>query len=71
MQRLGSILLGLVGALVALFTLQNLQTATVSFLTWSVSLPIAVLVAALFLLGVAAGFAAAALLRRRRGRVRD
>lgn len=71
MGRIGSMLLGLVGALVALFTLQNLQTVTLSFLTWSVSLPIAVLVLVLFLLGVAVGLAAGALLRRRRGRASE
>lgn len=66
MRQVGSILLGIVGALVALFTLQNLQTASVTFLTWSLQLPMALLTASIFALGLLTGLLLALLLRWRR-----
>lgn len=66
MRQVGSILLGVVGALVALFTLQNLQMSSVNFLTWSIQLPMALLTASVFGLGLLTGFLLALLLRWRR-----
>lgn len=66
MRQVGSILLGIVGALVALFTLQNLQTASVTFLTWSLQLPMALLTASVFALGLLTGLLLALLWRWRR-----
>lgn len=39
----------------ALFAVQNLQTITVSFLNWSVTLPIAVVVIGVYALGMVSG----------------
>ncbi|MBU4405901.1 MAG: lipopolysaccharide assembly protein LapA domain-containing protein [Candidatus Aminicenantes bacterium] len=47
----------------ALFALQNLQTITVSFLSWSVTLPIAVVVAGAYTLGMVSGGSLLAFLR--------
>jgi len=47
----------------ALFALQNLQTITVSFLNWSVTLPIAGVVAGAYVLGMASGGSVLAFLR--------
>ena len=66
MRQVGSVLLGIVGALVALFALQNLQTASVTFLTWSLQLPMALLTASVFVLGLLTGLLMALILRWRR-----
>jgi len=47
----------------ALFALQNLRTITVSFLNWSVTLPIAGVVAGAYVLGMASGGSVLAFLR--------
>ena len=57
-------------ALVLLFMVQNLQTATVSFFSASITLPIALLVIAVYALGMATGGFALALLRGLVGRAR-
>jgi putative membrane protein len=56
------LLLLLVGV-TALFALQNLRTITVSFLNWSVTLPIAVVVIGAYALGMASGGSVMAFLR--------
>lgn len=47
----------------ALFAVQNLRTITVSFLDWSVTLPIAVVVIGAYVLGMASGGSVMAFLR--------
>ncbi len=56
-------LLILLVGVTALFALQNLQTVTVSFLNWSVTLPIAVLVIGVYFLGMVSGGGLLAFLR--------
>jgi len=43
-------------ALVILFTIQNLEIVTVRFLLWDLSLPRAVMIFVVFLIGALAGF---------------
>ena len=57
------VLLILLAAVTALFALQNLQTITVSFLNWSVTLPIAVVIVGVYFLGMASGGSVLAFLR--------
>jgi uncharacterized integral membrane protein len=57
------VLLFLLVGVTALFALQNLRTITVSFLDWSVTLPIAVVVAGAYVLGMASGGSVLAFLR--------
>ena len=57
------VLLGLLVGVTALFALQNLRTITVLFLNWSVTLPIAVVVAGAYILGMASGGSVLAFLR--------
>jgi uncharacterized integral membrane protein len=47
----------------ALFAVQNMQTITVSFFNWSVTLPIALVVAGAYVLGMASGGGVLAFLR--------
>lgn len=56
------VLILLVGVTV-LFALQNLQTITVSFFNWSVTLPIAVVVIGVYFLGMVSGGSVLAFLR--------
>lgn len=57
-------------ALVLLFVAQNFQTATVALFSASITLPIALLVIAVYVLGMATGGFALALLRGVVGRAR-
>ena len=57
------VFLCLLVGITALFALQNLRTITVSFLNWSVTLPIAVVVAGAYVLGMASGGSVLAFLR--------
>ena len=57
------VLLILLVGVTVLFALQNLQTITVSFFNWSVTLPIAVVVAGAYVLGMASGGSVLAFLR--------
>jgi len=57
------VLLILLAGVTALFALQNLQTITVSFFNWNVTLPIAVVVAGSYVLGMASGGSVLAFLR--------
>ncbi len=57
------VLLVLLVSVTALFALQNLRTITVSFLNWSVTLPIAVVVTGAYVLGMASGGSVLAFLR--------
>jgi lipopolysaccharide assembly protein A len=52
-----------VTAIVALFKVQNLETATVSFLSASITLPVSVLLFAVYVLGMFSGGFVFALLR--------
>jgi lipopolysaccharide assembly protein A len=52
-----------VTAIVALFKVQNLESATVSFLSASITLPVSVLVFAVYVLGMLSGGFVLALLR--------
>ena len=56
-------LLILLVAVTTLFALQNLQTITVSFVSWSVTLPIAAVVAGTYALGMVSGGSLLAFLR--------
>lgn len=56
-------LLILLVAVTVLFALQNLQAITVSFLSWSVTLPIAAVVAGTYALGMVSGGSLLAFLR--------
>lgn len=49
------VLLILLVGVTAIFAVQNLQTITVSFLSWSVTLPIALVVIGVYALGMASG----------------
>ena len=53
----------LLAGVTVLFALQNLQTITVSFLSWSVTLPIALVVIGAYALGMASGGSVLAFLR--------
>lgn len=57
-------------ALVVLFMAQNFQTATVSLFTASITLPISLLVITVYVLGMATGGFALALLRGLLGRAK-
>ena len=57
-------LLVLLLGITVLFALQNLQTITVSFLSWSLTLPIALVVIGAYALGMASGGGVLAFLRR-------
>ncbi len=61
-------LLILFAGVTVLFALQNLETITVSFLNWSVTLPIAVVVIGAYALGMASGGSVLAFLRWTLGR---
>ena len=63
-------LIGVFAVLVLLFVAQNFQTATVSLFSASITLPIALLVIAVYVLGMATGGVALALLRGVVGRAR-
>jgi len=56
-------LLVLLLGITVLFALQNLQTITVSFLSWSLTLPIALVVIGAYVLGMASGGGVLAFLR--------
>jgi len=57
------VLLILLAVVTALFALQNLQTITVSFFNWSVTLPIAVVIIGVYFLGMVSGGSVLAFLR--------
>ena len=57
------VLLILLVGVTVLFAWQNLQTITVSFLNWSVTLPIAVVVIGVYALGMVSGGSVLAFLR--------
>jgi putative membrane protein len=58
-------------ALVLLFKFQNLETATISFLSASITLPLSILVLAIYVLGMLTGGCLLALLRTWIGRARQ
>jgi putative membrane protein len=58
-------------ALVLLFKFQNLETATISFFSASITLPLSVLVFAIYVLGMLTGGSLLALLRTWSGRARQ
>ena len=55
MRILYLVLIILLAGITALFAVQNLQTITVSFLSWSVTLPIALVIIGAYTLGMASG----------------
>ncbi len=57
------VLLILLAGVTAIFAVQNLQAITVSFLSWSVTLPIALVVIGVYALGMASGGSVLAFLR--------
>lgn len=63
MRILYLFLIILLAGVTILFALQNLQTITVSFLSWSVTLPIALVVIGAYALGMATGGSMLAFLR--------
>jgi uncharacterized integral membrane protein len=58
------LLLVLFAGFIVLFALQNMQTITVSFFSWSVTLPIAVIAVGVYVLGMVSGGSVLAFLRR-------
>ncbi|MCK2183353.1 lipopolysaccharide assembly protein LapA domain-containing protein [Halomonas getboli] len=54
-------------ALVVILIVQNLNLVQVRLLTWSFSMPLALLIAALYLLGMVSGRSLMGLVRRLRG----
>jgi putative membrane protein len=58
-------------ALVLLFKFQNLETATISFFSASITLPLSVLVFAIYVLGMLTGGSLLELLRTWSGRARQ
>lgn len=65
-----AILLIFLGA-VGLFALQNMQSVTVDFATWSISAPVALLAVAVYLLGMLTGWTVVAFVRRSIHRVSE
>jgi putative membrane protein len=63
MRILYVILIILFAGVIAMFAVQNLQTITVSFLSWSVTLPITLVVIGAYVLGMASGGSVLAILR--------
>jgi uncharacterized integral membrane protein len=57
------VLLVLLIGITALFALQNLRTITITFFNWSVTLPIAAVIAGAYFLGMASGGSVLAFLR--------
>lgn len=57
------VLLILLVGVTTIFAVQNLQTITVSFLSWSVTLPIALVVIGVYALGMVSGGSVLAFLR--------
>lgn len=64
MKVLYTFLLVLCAVALLLFALQNLRAITVSFFSWSLTLPIALVVIGAYLLGMASGGALLGFLRR-------
>ena len=56
---------------IAVFCVQNLETITVAYLGWSVTVPLALLVVLIYLLGMLSGGALLSLIRRSIHRVTD
>ena len=56
MRILATLLNGLLLAALVLFSIQNLGGVTISFLTFSAKLPLALLVVLVYLLGIATGY---------------
>ena len=63
MRRLNVIVIGVFVATTLIFAVQNLQSVTVSFLGLRIAAPLAVLVAVIYLLGMATGGSLWALMR--------
>lgn len=63
MRWLNTIVIVALVAAILIFAFQNLQTVTVSFLGFSISAPLAVLAIVIYLLGMATGGSAWALVR--------
>lgn len=63
MRAFYSIVLVLFAAVILFFALQNLQAITVSLFSWSVTLPIALVVIGVYFLGMISGGALLAFLR--------
>ena len=51
-------------AVIAIFCVQNLTTASVSFLGWSLSMPLPLLVLVVYLLGMVTGWGFLSIIRR-------
>jgi len=58
----------IITALVIILVVQNLAMVEVRFLTWSLSLPMALLLGVIYLLGMVSGRGVIGLIRRLRGR---
>ena len=64
MRRLHLVIIVLLAAATLIFALQNLEIVSVDFLWFSVSTPLAILVAATYVVGMATGGSLWALIRR-------
>ncbi len=64
MKYVYTAILIILALVVLIFSLQNAQTVTVSFLKWNASLPLFVVILGVYLLGMASGGSVAAAVRR-------
>jgi uncharacterized integral membrane protein len=64
MKILYLVLLVLLAGVTLVFALQNLSSVTVAFFSWSLTLPVALVVAGAYVLGMASGGSVMAFLRR-------
>ncbi|AKJ95422.1 MULTISPECIES: lipopolysaccharide assembly protein LapA domain-containing protein [Thioalkalivibrio] len=64
MRYLYTLLIIVFVAVVAIFAIQNLRLVTLNFLTLYVTLPLALLIVGIYLLGLVSGGALVALLKR-------
>lgn len=64
MKYVYTAILIILALVVLIFSVQNAQTVTVSFLKWSARLPLFVVILGVYLLGMASGGSVAAAVRR-------
>ncbi len=64
MRVIQGVLLLIFLAIVGLFAIQNTRSVTVGFWTWEVTAPVAIVVVAVYLLGMLSGWTVVAFVRR-------
>lgn len=70
MRYIYGIVLILFLGLVLIFSIQNLRSVDLEFLTWTISLPLAALIVASYLLGMVSGWTVLSFLRQSYRKVR-